>query len=157
MTRENTCLFTGHRHINGMLDKDCLMRGIEYVISQGVDTFISGGALGFDTEASLAVLEAKKKHPDIKLYIFAPCKNQSEEWSFADKLRYNKILKRADFVDMPDCEYYSGCMKVRNYKMVDSSAFCIAFFNGNNRSGTGQTVSYAKKSGLCVYNIYGKK
>lgn len=156
MTRENTCLFTGHRQLFNMLDKDCLMRGIEYVISLGVDTFISGGALGFDTEASLAVLEAKKKHPSIKLYIFAPCKNQSDNWSFSEKSLYKKILKKADYVDMPDYNYFNGCMKARNYKMVESSAYCIAFFNGNDHSGTGQTYNYAKHSGLTVYNIYGK-
>lgn len=157
MIREKTCLFTGHRSLDGMLDCGCLMRGIEYVISLGVDTFIAGGALGFDTEAALCVLEAKKKHPHIKLFIFAPCKNQSQGWALFDKMKYNKILKKADYVDIPDCDYYSGCMKIRNYKMVDASNYCIAFFNGNNHSGTGQTYNYAKKSGLTVYNIYGKK
>ncbi|MBQ7352610.1 MAG: DUF1273 family protein [Clostridia bacterium] len=156
MTREKTCLFTGHRHLGNMLDKTCLMRGIEYVISLGVDTFISGGALGFDTEASLAVLEAKKTYPNIKLFIFAPCKNQSNGWSFSEKALYKKILKKADFVDMPDYDYFNGCMKARNYKMVDSSSYCIAFFDGNGHSGTGQTYNYAKRSGLTVYNIYGK-
>ena len=156
MIREKTCLFTGHRGLNGMLDKNCLMRGIEYVIGKGVDTFIVGGALGFDTEAALAVLEAKKSYPEIKLFVYAPCKNQTQGWSFLDKRQYESILKKADYVDMPDYDYFTGCMKIRNYKMVDSSAFCIAFFNGNNHSGTGQTYNYAKKCGLSVYNIYGK-
>ena len=156
MVREKTCLFTGHRSLDNMLNKDCLMRGIEYVIEKGVDTFIVGGALGFDTEAALAVLETKKAHPKIKLFIYVPCKNQTQGWSFSDKMQYEAILKSADFVDMPAYDYFSGCMKIRNYKMVDSSSFCIAFFNGNNRSGTGQTYNYAKKSGLSVYNIYGK-
>ena len=157
MSIEKTCLFTGHRVLGDMFNRECLFRGIEYVISKGVDTFICGGALGFDTEAALAVLELKRKYPHIKLYIFAPCKNQSHSWQLFDKLMYDKILGFADLVDMPSFNYYDGCMKVRNYKMVDSSSFCIAFFNGNNRSGTGQTYNYAKRKGLTVFNIYGKE
>ena len=63
--------------------------------------------------------------------------------------------KKADFIDMPDFSYYDGCMKIRNYKMVDASAFCICYMN-SPRTGTGQTYRYAVKCGLTVYNLAGK-
>ena len=156
MTKEKSCCFTGHRTISADFCKDTLTRGIEYVIKQGVDTFICGGAVGFDTICAKEVLEAKERHPEIKLHIYAPCNNQASGWSIKDKLEYEKILKCADYVDMPDTPYFDGCMKIRNYKMVDNAAFCICYLN-NPRSGTGQTYRYANEKGLTVFNIAGKK
>ena len=155
MAKENTCCFTGHRIMAGDFNKDTLIRGIEYLIGQGVDTFICGGATGFDTLCAEEILKLKKQHPQILLHIYAPCSNQSDKWSTKDRAAYKKILKKADFVDMPDAEYFDGCMKIRNYKMVDNSAFCICYMN-NPRTGTGQTFRYAKKQGLTVFNIAGK-
>ncbi|MBQ8146194.1 MAG: DUF1273 family protein [Clostridia bacterium] len=157
MARENTCCFTGHRFVGKDLSIDLLRRGIEYLIDNGVDVFIAGGALGFDTICAGEVLLMKEKYPHIKLHIYAPCNNQDANWSKKDCDIYKEILKRADLVDMPDFSYYDGCMKKRNYKMVDSSAYCIAYLNNTVRSGTAQTVRYAKSKGLNVYNLAGKK
>ena len=156
MSKEKTCCFTGHRILASDLCKDTLVRGIEYVIAQGVDTFICGGAIGFDTLCAQAVLEIKKKYSHISLHIYAPCNNQSQNWSAKDKGIYQKILEQADFVDMPKKPYFNGCLQMRNYKMVDSSAFCICYMT-NPRSGTGQTFRYATKCGLTVFNLAGKK
>lgn len=156
MAKENTCCFTGHRILSSDFSEDVLHRGIEYLIGKGVDTFICGGATGFDTVCALAVLKAKKSHPNISLHIYAPCNNQSDNWKLSHRLTYKKIIKKADFVDMPDTGYFDGCMKIRNYKMVDSSAYCICYLNSAH-SGTGQTFRYAKEKGLTVFNIAGKK
>ena len=43
-------------------------------------------------------------------------------------------------------EYSKDCYSVRNKYMVDSSSLLIAFVK-NYRSGTGQTINYAKKTG----------
>lgn len=155
MAKENTCCFTGHRILGKDFHPDTLSRGIAYLIEKGVDTFICGGALGFDTACAKAVLSFKKEYAHIKLHIYAPCCNQSDRWSIKDRLSYKKLLKKADYVDMPDESYYSGCMRVRNYKMVDESAYCICYLN-NQRSGTGQTYRYATKKGLTIFNIAGK-
>ncbi len=156
MSKSNTCCFTGHRILAKDFSTNCLKRGIEYLIGKGVDTFVAGGALGFDTQAALAVIELKKKHPQIKLHIYAPCKNQDRLWRLEDKLKYKSILDKADFVDMPDYDYWDGCMQTRNRKMVDASSYCIAYLDGRN-SGTKSTVTYAKSRGLEVFNIYGKE
>ena len=157
MGKEKCCCFTGHRKIGGDFFVDTLARGILYLIDKGVDTFIVGGALGFDTICAQEVLKAKKIHPDIKLHVYAPCNNQSANWGLRDRMTYNKILKKADYVDMPDVPYYDGCMKDRNYKMVDNAAYCICYFNTNTRSGTAQTYRYAQSKGLTIFNIAGKK
>ncbi len=156
MAKETTCCFTGHRVLQANFKGAALSRGIEYLINQGVDTFICGGATGFDTSCALAVLKAKKAHPEIALHIYAPCNNQTAKWGAKDVATYNRILNSADFVDMPDQAYFDGCMRIRNFKMVDAAAYCICYLN-NNRSGTGQTVSYAKRKGLTVFNIAGEE
>jgi uncharacterized phage-like protein YoqJ len=156
MAKQTTCCFTGHRILAADFQRDTLVRGIEYMVAQGVDTFICGGAIGFDTLCAQEVLNAKAKHPHIKLHIYAPCNNQSDSWALPDKLTYITILGNADFVDIPAVPYFDGCMKIRNYKMVDASAFCICYLN-NLRSGTGQTFRYAQKQGLTVFNLAGKK
>lgn len=156
MLKEKTCCFTGHRIMAGDFCPDTLVRGIEYLIRQGVDTFISGGAVGFDTLCAQTVLKMKAVYPHISLHVYAPCSNQSDNWSLKDRATYSDILKKADLVDMPSTPYFDGCMKIRNYKMVDSSAYCICYMN-NPRTGTGQTFRYATKCGLTVYNLAGKK
>ena len=156
MAKETTCCFTGHRIIAADFNPDTLVRGIEYMVAQGVDTFVCGGAVGFDTLCAQEVLRAKASHPHIKLHIYSPCCNQSDSWSYSDRVTYKSILEQADFVDMPASPYFDGCMKIRNYKMVDASAFCICYLN-NPRTGTGQTYRYAQKQGLTVFNLAGKK
>lgn len=156
MSKETTCCFTGHR----ILEKDFELGKltdlvVELIKNKGVDTFICGGALGFDTYGAAAVRTAQNMGYDVKLHIYVPCNNQSEKWNEAQKRVYDSILKLADYVDMVDRPYFDGCMKIRNYKMVDNSSYCIAYYHENKsfRSGTGQTFRYAKKQGLTVINV----
>jgi uncharacterized phage-like protein YoqJ len=152
MAFENACCFTGHRTVGNDLDNKRLDFVIRKLIERGVDTFICGGALGFDTIVEQKILELKKEFSQIKLHMYLPCNNQTSKWSFMQKMTYNKILSHADYVDMPDKPYFDGCMKIRNFKMVDNSAYCIAYYNGSYSSGTGQTLRYAEKKGLKLIN-----
>ncbi len=157
MSREKTCCFTGHRILGEDLDlKKLVATIIDLHKNKGVDTFISGGAIGFDMKAAAAVLCVKSQFGlDVKLHIYAPCNNQSERWTIGEKGIYRSILAGADYVDMVDRPYFDGCMKDRNYKMVDASKYCIAYYHEKSsfRSGTGQTVRYARKQGLTVINL----
>lgn len=153
MSRETTCLFTGHRALGREFDFDNLYSAVINLIEKrGVDTFICGGAIGFDTYGAEAVLKAKENGYKVKLHLYLPCNNQTEKWAPSFKIKYEDIRKRADYIDIVDRPYFEGCMQKRNYKMVDDSAFCLCYFNGKP-SGTGQTVRYAKRCGLTVINL----
>ena len=156
MSKMTSCCFTGHRFLDKSFDSARLKSAIEAMIEKGVDTFICGGALGFDTEAAVEVIKLRKKqYKHIKLHIYAPCLGQDARWNARDQRLYREILSRADYVDMPDTPYSNQCMKIRNYKMVDNSAYIIAYFDGTFASGTGQTVRYGEKCGLEIVNLYG--
>ena len=59
--------------------------------------------------------------------------------SMAEKMRFNKIIKKADLVKEINDHYFTGCYQVRNEWMVDRSNLVIAVFNGQ-KSGTKNTV-----------------
>ena len=145
--------FTGHRNLGSDLNRGRLVRCIEKAVSKGCDTFICGGALGFDMLAARTVLELKNIHPHIQLHMYLPCANQTEKWSPAQKREYERILRGADLVDKTTRPYYDGCMRERNYRMVDNSDLCICYLNSMERSGTAQTVRYAKRKGLIIVNV----
>ena len=41
--------------------------------------------------------------------------------------------------------------------MVDNASFLVTYFNGNQISGTAQTIRYAKKCGLEIINLYAER
>ena len=145
--------FTGHRIIGPDLNEDLLDKLLAKLTDKGYKTFICGGALGFDTFAAEKVIELKKKDPEIRLHIYVPCRDQDKKWSFSDKRRYKKILEKADLINIMAETYYDGCMKARNYKMVEDSAVCLCYLNNDLRSGTAQTVRYALKLKRVITNV----
>ena len=153
--KNKTCCFTGHRKISKdeyVEIKKCLFEEIEKLISKGVCYFETGGALGFDTLAALAVLELRETHSHIKLILILPCKEQTRGWQEEDKKIYGQILSKADKTVYASENYFRGCMQKRNRNLVDESSFCICYLN-KPVGGTAYTVEYAKKQGLCIINI----
>lgn len=159
--KAHSCCFTGHRYI---AEKD-----MAYLKSQikaevfslyltGINTFISGGALGFDMLCEECVKEIKDENSslDIKLFLYFPCTDQDKKWPYEKKFQYNMLKCAADgFTFVTNAPYTNDCMRKRNYKMVDDSSCCIAYFSGRH-GGTAQTVSYAKKNNVRVINLYKK-
>ncbi len=150
-----TCCFTGHRIIQSE-DMDAVRRNLSRVISalfdEGFRRFITGGALGFDTEAALAVLKARDNEPEISLTVAVPCREQDKLWSDDRKELYRKILDEADEVVYVSEEYNPGCMHKRNRFMVDGSAAVVAYIN-RPKGGTAYTVCYAMDEGRRIINI----
>ncbi len=142
--KNKTCCFTGHRIIPSKAwfsleeKTDETIRGL---IERGFDTFISGGALGFDTMAAQCVLRLKIKY-DIKLIIAVPCREQCKGWNKNEKEVYENILNHADEVVVLSEEYDRECMHRRNKFMVDNSSACVAHLNKMS-GGTFYTVNYA--------------
>lgn len=90
--KEKTCGFTGHRpdklgnayglnHPVILKLKEVMYPILEdLIVSNGYDTFISGGALGGDTVFFYTVALLKKKYPHIKNIVAIPFKNQPNSW-----------------------------------------------------------------------------
>ena len=151
----NTVCFTGHRDLNAYLPSSvskALNKALRILISHGVEHFLAGGALGFDTLAALCVLELKEEFPNISLGLILPCKNQTKLWSDSNKAIYSEILKEADCVEYIAEAYTANCMHDRNRRLVDKSDICVAFFE-HSGGGTAYTVAYALNQGKEVINI----
>lgn len=157
MNKEKTCLFTGHRRIaKNKIEpvKKALTKHIERLITEfGVNTFISGAAVGFDTLAAQCVIELKKKYPQVRLELYLPCYKQSKNWNSYDRFLYRLILSYADsYKYITESEYTDDCMQRRNMEMVKDSAFCIAFCIISG-SGSGYTLRHAEQCGVEIINI----
>lgn len=173
MCRDNTCCFTGHRKlpsrsIGDITDK--LRHSIRILSSSGFRYYVCGGALGFDMLAEQILLDEAKTDAGIHLVLALPCRDQTNKWlsprvsgagisggtdgGNVGILRdYMAIKAAASAVYYVNDFYTDECMKERNRFMVDKSSFCVAYYNGSVRSGSGQTFRMAQKAGLKIYNI----
>ena len=153
-----TCCLTGHRPKGFPWDyankkciehKSCLALLREKIIeltSEGYRRFISGGALGADSDFAEIIIDLRKSaYPDIMLEIAVPCPNQDLKWRAEDKRRYKKICNAADSVNVISEKYTNFCMQKRNEYMVDHSDFVIVVWNGETQGGTYRTFQYAQR------------
>ena len=150
------CSFTGHRIIVSAHKErfsQLLARAVEYAYNEGCRTFLSGGAIGFDTEAARAVLLFRMSHPDVKLIMLLPCISQDERWSEEQRDAYRYILRAADSVEYVSEEYTPDCMKKRNLRLAEACDILIAYV-GRSNSGSAQTMRFAQKMEKRVYNLY---
>lgn len=157
MEKTRSCFFTGHRKISKEKQILIKQKTKEYaeklIVEYDVKNFICGGAIGFDTIAAEAVLELKELYPHIMLWIYVPCRGQSDLWDKRAKEKYSLILSMADEVVLvSNGEYCAENMRKRNLKMIKDAFFCIAFCL-MNRSGTGFTLRNAEASGCRIFNI----
>ncbi len=156
--RYYSCFFTGHRILG---DEDyrrrvyhAIYENSKKLIEQnGVDTFICGGAIGFDTLAARAVIRLKEIYPHIILKIYIPCYEHYKRWNNKDKFMWKYIMSFADSSEYITEDFYTdGCMQKRNIKMADDAHYCIAFCR-KTASGTGATIRYAMTKSCSVNNL----
>lgn len=152
--KEKTCCFTGHRKIpqeeyNGIVERT--HKAIIKLIEEGVEYFIAGGALGFDTLAAQAVLQLKNRYKHIKLILALPCMTQTKGWSESNVVIYEDIKLHCDKFIYTSKEYVKGCMFKRNRFLVDNSSYCIAYLT-ETKGGTAYTVKYAQEKNLHIIN-----
>lgn len=159
--KEQCGCFTGHRFLPKN-DLPWLRRrvGLEVVRlwRQGVQVFLAGGALGFDTLAAQETLRLQQGLlPGIRLVLVLPCLEQEKNWPIRDQLAYREILRQASDVIYTSGPYTKGCMFQRDRYMVENSAHCICYLRpGQVRGGTLYTVNFARRSGLQVSNLFGR-
>lgn len=120
-------------------------------IEKGFDTFITGGALGFDTVAFFVIESLKKDYPHIKNILAIPFIGQESVWkSSVDIERYNRMKTLAtDYIVVDAIPKYSvngfgPKLNKRNHYMVDNSDLVVALWDGT-AGGTGNCVKYAAK------------
>lgn len=155
MNIEKTCCFTGQRKLPREKIEITIIRlnqEVEKLIDQGVTTFVSGGALGFEQVAASLIVAKKEMGRKIRLIFALSCRNQDEFWIPEQRELYRNLLAEADDVIYVSKEYQDGCMEKRNRYMVDHSAYCICA-RLHPFSETDQTVKYAEQEGLKVINV----
>ena len=108
--------------------------------------------MGTDIWAAEIVLDRKKKNKNLHLICALPHSGFENRRNFTEKIRFSKIIKKADLVKEINDHYFTGCYQVRNEWMVDRSNLVIAVFNGQ-KSGTKNTVDYAIKKGININNV----
>lgn len=88
----NVCSFIGHRtnkfnfqydetHLDFILLKPQLIKEIEKIYLNVVNTFLTGCALGVDIWCGEIVMKLKEKYNDIELYCILAFKNQIKKCS----------------------------------------------------------------------------
>lgn len=150
------CCFTGHREIpneyivrlSNLIDETILT-----LYEKGVRTFRAGGAMGFDTLASLRVIRLKEVDSlDLTLDLYLPCRDQTKYWPKQALSEYNFVLEYADSVTYISEHYHHACMHMRNRALVQGSDYCVSYLI-QNKGGTAHTVSEALKNGLTLINL----
>ncbi|MDE7087098.1 MAG: DUF1273 domain-containing protein [Clostridia bacterium] len=139
------CAFTGHRDITEEIDLNGLDSRLQEVVENGYTTFLCGMARGFDLIAAEAVLKLKEQNQDIKLIACIPCPGQERYYSFGEKDKYRRVLKKCDEVNILSDRYYTGCMQMRDRYMVDNCDLVFAYCKRNS-GGTYYTLKYAVKN-----------
>ena len=151
LEKSKSVAFTGHRVLKDNFDSKKLKKLLKKLIENGFNTFYVGMALGFDTECFKQLALLRKKH-DIKIIACIPCLNQAERFSILQKKEYEKQVKSADYKVVLYSEYNDKCMQERNMFMVDNASQVISYMYKNS-GGTYNTVKYANKIGVPVYNV----
>lgn len=152
----NACCFTGHRKIPPALSDGIhkqLVQTIDRLYSEKhITTYYAGGAQGFDTLASEAVIECRADISDLRLVVVMPHAEQAARWSAEDRARHRHITDAADEVICLAEHYYRGCMQRRNHYLVDHSDVCVCYLT-EPAGGTAYTVEYAEKCKMQVINL----
>lgn len=136
-----------------------------------IEEVYTGGALGFDTHAFMAVAKVNKKlrttidgksYHQIITNLCIPFENQSMKWRDRDKEIYNQMKRFSDVVHYVDTipaysdkntkvGVYSGYkMQKRNEFMIDNCNLLIAFWDYEESGGTWNAIKYAKSKGIEV-------
>ncbi len=144
--KNKTICVSGHRKISVPVDRDKLASIFNCYIDKGIDTFLVGMAIGFDT-ICFQVLEKLREKNNIKIIACIPCLEQDKMFSEAQKKEYKRMIKSADERIILSEKYTPYCMMKRNRFMVDNSSMVLAYLV-ENKGGTFATIKYAKEKKL---------
>ncbi len=162
----STCSFTGHRPKSFSFGycEDCkefkeLMTKIKNTIIQvanaGCRTFYCGMAEGTDLWCGEAVLNLSERFdPPLRIVPVVPFLSQPKSMSEKNQRRYRRIMESSSERFLVSKEFSKSCFQKRNRFLVDSADAVIAIFKeSETRSGTAQTIRYAKKKNKRIFFI----
>lgn len=141
---------TGHRNIGPRSTKRVWTAAATLLRNLSIDEVYLGGASGVDTEFLKAALRHRESTKP-KLIVVVPDTVDRQPVSTRHWTRQADLIIELQEPITDDNRYLS--YKKRNEYLVDRGTFLVAFFNGNFKSGTGQAITYARKSGKTVYTI----
>ena len=156
---QNTCCFFGHRKIKITDElKTNLYNEIKYLITkESIDTFIFGSKSQFDDLCHEIVSELKVEYHFIKrVYVRA-------EFPYIDDDYHSYLLESYEETYYPPGMLNAGKLSYieRNYEMINSSKFCIVYFDedytppsNKGKSGTKIAYDYALKKKKTVINLF---
>ena len=151
------CCFTGHRHLplSQITDIQGAIRlCVFHLLKQGVTTFRTGGAIGFDTLATEILFKLRDTHPEMRVELFYPFEAFYAHWSREQIAHYHRLFSQfdrticvCDTIHPPSEAYFK-----RNRRLVDGARYCVAYCN-RKRSGTACTIRYAREQGCHIINL----
>ena len=153
--KERTCCFIGHRQLPAWKIEHVIWRlndEIERLIKEGVTTFLSGGALGFDQMAAALIAAKKETGYSIRLILVLPYRDQDKAWPQKTKRLYGYLQESADEVRYISDAYTSNCIDAHNDYMIEHSTHCICALL-HDQSDTGRAIRYATQKNLHMVNV----
>lgn len=134
------------------LIEESIQEAITQLIDRGYNTFITGGADGFDLLATKAILSLREEHKDIKLVVAVPFLGQEASYSEQDREFYEQSLERANHIEIVSYNFHSRAYLDRNDFMLANSSQLICYFDGQ-RGGTMYTYNRAKRLSMGIVNL----
>ena len=154
--------FTGHRPEKIPFDTDTklfldMLCSVIYMhacdaVRDGCKTFYCGMQRGVDIWSGKQVLRLKRVYPDIRLICVSPYESEIRSRHGRDLIDYEELKGACDEFVALHKSYEKGCFFERNRYMVDRSGFVIGAV-ADFKSGTAQTLAYAKRLGRTVHTI----
>ncbi len=150
--RASVAAFTGHRTYRREADAS-LRAAIRTLYAEGVRTFLSGMAIGFDLAAAEVVLACRPACPGLRLAAVVPFRGQADRFPPAEQARFEAVLAAADERIILSERYHTGVYAVRNDYLVDHASVLISWYDGRP-GGTRYTVERARHKGLRLIHLH---
>ena len=166
MKHISSCSFTGHRpksfsfgydenSVEFLELKNKIKNTVIQVCNAGCRTFYCGMAEGADLWCAEVVLELKDQYdPPLEICPVIPFLAQPVTMTKKNQIRYRMIMDASERKYLVSSNFTKNCYQKRNYYLVDSADALIAVFDEtNSKSGTAQTVRYAKRKEKQIFII----